>query len=232
MRIVLSGATALLILAGPSFGMAQPAPQFSVDDLEKSLSGAQATQTPSAASAGNCEAQGMVTGADGSCEPRMAGKRGFSLSAPEPAPTAARPPPSRANTPPPRRVASRPAAPVQQAVIAPAPRGFDLLISFENNSNELTDQAKANAKVFADALQRRQLRKARFAIEGHTDAVGSRGYNQNLSEARAKALVEYLVGEGVDRSRFQVRGYGFSQPLNGGDPKAPENRRVEARRLG
>src|SRR5690606_9897476 len=130
-----------------------------------------------------CEAQGMVTGADGSCEPRMAGKRGFSLSAPEPARPAARPAPAR-QAPPPRRVASRTPTPAPAAAAAPARRGFDLLITFETDSSRLTQQAEANAKVFADALQRRQLRKARFSIDGHTDAVGSRAYNQTLSEER------------------------------------------------
>lgn len=172
----------------------------------------------------------MTTGADGACEPRLAGKRGFSLAAPEPVRPAARPAPSRPAPPPPRRVASQPAAAAPVAARAPAPRAFDLLITFENDSNQLTEQAQANARVFADAIQRRPLRNARFAIDGHTDAVGSRAYNQTLSEERAKAVVDFLVGQGADRSRFQVHGYGFSRPINQ-DPRSAANRRVEARRL-
>ncbi|HYD44698.1 MAG TPA: OmpA family protein [Phenylobacterium sp.] len=232
MRVVLSGVAALLMLTSAPVCLAQPAPQFSVDDLETNLGRSSSPAPAAAASTGSCEAQGMTTGPDGVCEPRMAGKRGFSLSAPEPVRPAARPAAAPARrAPPPRRVASRTPAPsAAPAPVRPAQRGFDLLITFENDSNQLTEQAQANVKVFADALQRRPLRTARFAIEGHTDAVGSRAYNQNLSEQRANAVVDFLVREGVDRSRFTVRGFGFSQPI-ADDPRSAENRRVEARRL-
>ena len=65
-------------------------------------------------------------------------------------------------------------------------------------------------------------------IEGHTDSIGGRDYNLDLSRRRAQAVVEYLTSLGVDASRLQVRGYGFDRPLDGRSAASVENRRVEA----
>ena len=104
----------------------------------------------------------------------------------------------------------------------------DLRLSFLLNSAELTAQAKAEAKVFAEALRRPELANKRFRIEGHTDASGPRGHNVSLSERRAAAVADYLSNMGVPRSRFEVRGYGPDRPLDGRSPGSPDNRRVEA----
>jgi outer membrane protein OmpA-like peptidoglycan-associated protein/tetratricopeptide (TPR) repeat protein len=72
-------------------------------------------------------------------------------------------------------------------------------------------------------------------IGGHTDDKGGDAYNQRLSEARAQAVVEYLVSQGIDRSRLMAKGYGKSQPIapnksaNGSDNPAgrDKNRRTE-----
>jgi outer membrane protein OmpA-like peptidoglycan-associated protein len=70
----------------------------------------------------------------------------------------------------------------------------------------------------------------RFAVNGHTDAVGDRDYNLDLSSRRAKAVVDYLVSQGVDPSRLVPNGYGFDQPRLGLAPNNPRNRRVELSR--
>lgn len=49
-------------------------------------------------------------------------------------------------------------------------------------------------------------------ISGHTDTQGSAAYNQQLSEDRAKAVVDYLVAYGIERERFEFKGYGESMP--------------------
>jgi outer membrane protein OmpA-like peptidoglycan-associated protein len=82
--------------------------------------------------------------------------------------------------------------------------------------------------VFAQALKTPQLSNKRFVIEGHTDSIGGRHYNLDLSRRRAQAVVEYLTSLGVDSSRLDVRGYGFDRPLDGRSAAAMENRRVEA----
>ncbi|HWY98383.1 MAG TPA: OmpA family protein [Bacteroidia bacterium] len=50
-------------------------------------------------------------------------------------------------------------------------------------------------------------------ISGHTDASGSDKINTPLSQARAEAVVDYLVNLGIDRSRFVAKGYGPTQPV-------------------
>lgn len=70
-------------------------------------------------------------------------------------------------------------------------------------------------------------------IEGHTDNRGSRGYNQDLSERRAKAVVDYLVKKGIPRKRLKSKGYGFDRPV--ADNSTPlgraKNRRTEFKLL-
>ncbi|MCB9195111.1 MAG: OmpA family protein [Flavobacteriales bacterium] len=50
-------------------------------------------------------------------------------------------------------------------------------------------------------------------ISGHTDTQGSAAYNQQLSEDRAKAVVDYLVAYGIERERFEFKGYGETKPM-------------------
>ncbi|MEM9329214.1 MAG: OmpA family protein, partial [Bacteroidota bacterium] len=64
---------------------------------------------------------------------------------------------------------------------------------------------------------------------GHTDNVGSRSYNQNLSEDRALALFEMLVAMGVEEERMSYSGRGEMDPLvdNDSEENRAKNRRVE-----
>ncbi|MFN5168154.1 MAG: OmpA family protein [Cyclobacteriaceae bacterium] len=66
-------------------------------------------------------------------------------------------------------------------------------------------------------------------IGGHTDFVGTDEYNQKLSQGRTQSVVDYLVTQGIDRSRLTARGYGESQPIdtNETDEGRANNRRVE-----
>lgn len=69
----------------------------------------------------------------------------------------------------------------------------------------------------------------RIEIIGHTDDQGSEAYNQLLSENRAKAVVDYLVEQGILKERLSFKGMGKSQPLMPNDSEAHRalNRRVE-----
>ena len=49
-------------------------------------------------------------------------------------------------------------------------------------------------------------------IGAHTDRIGTEEYNNQLSEKRAKAVVEYLHGKGIEQERLVARGYGKNQP--------------------
>jgi len=67
-------------------------------------------------------------------------------------------------------------------------------------------------------------------IGGHTDAVGTKDYNINLSQRRAQAVKDYLVKKGIDTRRVKPVGYGKSKPLASNDDEEEGrelNRRVE-----
>jgi outer membrane protein OmpA-like peptidoglycan-associated protein len=109
-----------------------------------------------------------------------------------------------------------------------APETFDLMVTFELNSDQLSDAAKANLLEFSKALADPRLGAISLSIEGHTDATGPAGYNQILSERRADAVVTFLREQGADPSRFVVKGFGDANPRSD-DPFDPSNRRVETR---
>ncbi|MCK4676880.1 MAG: OmpA family protein [Bacteroidales bacterium] len=69
----------------------------------------------------------------------------------------------------------------------------------------------------------------KIEISGHTDNIGSDLYNQQLSEARAKAVVEYLTDKGIFVGRMTYVGYGEAQPiaLNDSEDGRQMNRRTE-----
>jgi outer membrane protein OmpA-like peptidoglycan-associated protein/tetratricopeptide (TPR) repeat protein len=71
--------------------------------------------------------------------------------------------------------------------------------------------------------------KLRIEISGHTDNVGSKKSNEQLSERRAKAVVDYLISKGVSASRLEYKGYGDTQPVSPNDtPQGrQQNRRTE-----
>ena len=87
------------------------------------------------------------------------------------------------------------------------PGAFDMLITFELGSDRLSEQARENLREFAKALNGEALRNATFSIDGHTDARGSRSYNNELSIRRADAVVHFLEGLGIDRSRLRAAGF-------------------------
>ncbi|MEI6854382.1 MAG: OmpA family protein, partial [Bacteroidota bacterium] len=66
-------------------------------------------------------------------------------------------------------------------------------------------------------------------ISGHTDNVGKENDNQLLSEARAKAVMDYFVRKGINPTRLTYKGYGSTQPIapNTTDEGRAKNRRVE-----
>ena len=72
---------------------------------------------------------------------------------------------------------------------------------------------------------------ALFEVAGHTDSVGEPEFNKKLSEDRARAVVQYLVDQGLDASRFTPAGYGPEQPIGDNNTTAgrAQNRRIEFR---
>lgn len=68
-----------------------------------------------------------------------------------------------------------------------------------------------------------------LAVEGHTDSTGTEAHNQQLSQARAKSVSNFLIKEGIDSTRLEVDGFGESQPIadNSTRDGRQQNRRVE-----
>ncbi len=68
----------------------------------------------------------------------------------------------------------------------------------------------------------------RCAVEGHTDDTGPPEWNQKLSVLRAEAVVEFLVGKGVERGRLTAIGHGEKLPWAPNDTESgrAQNRRV------
>lgn len=162
--------------------------------------------------------------------PRITATRGFSLSQPESSRERASTPSRRPNPAPRQRRAHNLATSSPPPAQGPGQR-VNLRLTFETGSANLTPTARTQAEAFASALLRPQLRNMRFMIEGHTDTVGTRARNVDLSERRAETLADFLVNAGVDRGRLVVRGYGPDRPLPGLRGTASENRRVEAVRI-
>ncbi|MEN3040455.1 MAG: FG-GAP-like repeat-containing protein [Bacteroidia bacterium] len=74
----------------------------------------------------------------------------------------------------------------------------------------------------------------RVEIAGHTDSDGSDTYNLRLSQARAQAVVDYLISRGIDSHRLVARGYGESRPIAPNDTpeNKQKNRRTELKIIG
>lgn len=107
-----------------------------------------------------------------------------------------------------------------------------LQVQFGFDSAELTPHGQRQLDELARALADRSLATAAFELGGHTDRVGEHGYNMRLSQARARAVMQYLqTTHGVQANRLQAVGYGFTRPIDPARPAAPINRRVEVRRL-
>ena len=97
---------------------------------------------------------------------------------------------------------------------------------FEKGKADLSESAKFVLHDLATVLK--QNPKVRLKLEGHTSAEGDAAFNQRLSEARAKAAVDFLVEhEGIEASRLEAEGKGSSELKNTENPKASENRRTE-----
>ena len=66
-------------------------------------------------------------------------------------------------------------------------------------------------------------------VEGHTDITGPHAYNMGLSDRRAKAVVDYLVGKGIKPSRLSAKGFGPDRPIADNATKLgrAKNRRVQ-----
>lgn len=98
-------------------------------------------------------------------------------------------------------------------------------VTFAFNSAQL--DANAQAVLRQQATWIRQFPEIRFRVFGHTDLVGSNAYNRSLGLKRANAVVAYLSGLGISRSRLEaVVSFGETQPLIVTQGRERRNRRT------
>lgn len=95
------------------------------------------------------------------------------------------------------------------------------------------DKSELRAESFMELNKLVQFLKqnpnVRIEIGGHTDDQGSDEYNDNLSEARAKAVRNYIVENGISAARLEYKGYGKRKPIadNSTEAGRAANRRTE-----
>ena len=112
---------------------------------------------------------------------------------------------------------------------AARPQALSLPVPFAFDSAEILPSAKAQLDAIAAGI-RLLPADQKVLIEGHTDAVGTEQYNEELSQRRAQSVRRYLVAtHGIESTRLQAVGLGEHDPLPGRNPLAGENRRVQFR---
>ncbi|MEQ8367462.1 MAG: OmpA family protein [Roseicyclus sp.] len=98
-------------------------------------------------------------------------------------------------------------------------------INFAFNSAVLDAEARAILQQQAHFI--RNFPEARFSVYGHTDLVGSNAYNNRLGLRRARAAVNFLVSQGIDRHRLDALvSLGETQPIVATEAEDRRNRRT------
>jgi general secretion pathway protein A len=102
-----------------------------------------------------------------------------------------------------------------------------LIIYFQHNSNEVTDEGFDILNRVAEFLARQP--RTRISVKGYTDSTGPRSYNLSVSQFRANAIKSYLVGKGVTAENIRAQGMGPDKPIasNRTAEGRHKNRRVE-----
>ena len=99
------------------------------------------------------------------------------------------------------------------------------MVTFEFDKSTLDADSRAILREQANWI--RQFPEIRFSVFGHTDLVGSAAYNEALGRRRANAVVNYLVSQGVNRSRLKALvSYGKTRPVIDTPNRERRNRRT------
>jgi outer membrane protein OmpA-like peptidoglycan-associated protein len=116
----------------------------------------------------------------------------------------------------------------QIAEIASTKPKIDLEIQFDYNSAQISNTSMPSVQALGKALTDASLKGSTFVIAGHTDAIGSDAFNQDLSERRADTIKRYLVElYGMAGSDLVTVGYGKTRLKDPANPTAAVNRRVQ-----
>ncbi|MEM7298229.1 MAG: OmpA family protein, partial [Bacteroidota bacterium] len=118
--------------------------------------------------------------------------------------------------------------------LSPIRQGASLVLKniyFDTDSYLLDERSVSEIQTIAEVM--RDNPYMQIEISGHTDDIGTKPYNQLLSENRARSVFESLRKEGIAAERVQYVGFGDSRPLVSNDSKKnrQSNRRIEFRVL-
>jgi len=111
------------------------------------------------------------------------------------------------------------------------PKIYDTVILFEFNEYKILDSQKKYLDELAAYFQKNP--KEIVEIGGHTDNLGSKEYNVNLSSKRAEVIKKYLIDKGVSETQLQTKAYWYSQPVadNSTEEGRAKNRRVSFKKI-
>jgi len=104
-------------------------------------------------------------------------------------------------------------------------------VFFDTNKSDIKTDA---SPLLGEAVTiMKENPEMRVEIQGHTDSTGPEAYNQTLSEKRANSILEYMLNQGIDSGRLEVKGYGESDPIASNETEAgrQKNRRVRFKRI-
>lgn len=100
-------------------------------------------------------------------------------------------------------------------------------IFFDTGLATLRDESESELKNLKKLLD--ENKSMTIEISGHTDNVGNDANNMKLSSDRALAVLQWLLNNGIDKTRLTSKGYGETKPIgdNNTEEGKQQNRRVE-----
>lgn len=108
-----------------------------------------------------------------------------------------------------------PPAPEQPARAVPQKVKLSSEATFQFGAAVLDEASRSRLDALAEEIARIRLEVV-LAV-GHADRIGPDEYNRQISEKRATAVKEYLVGKGVPADRIYTEGKGEKQPRHAGE---------------
>ncbi len=98
-------------------------------------------------------------------------------------------------------------------------------IFFDSDKSILKKESLTELTKLLEILNNNEA--LRIELGGHTDSDGNDEHNLQLSDNRAKAVVDWLIEKGVDKAKLQYKGYGESKPRVEND--TPQNKALNRR---
>lgn len=122
---------------------------------------------------------------------------------------------------------------LQSSGVSVTRQGDRIILNMPSNITFATDSTNVNSSFqpvlssVADVLK--EYEKTMIQVAGYTDSTGGQRYNMLLSQQRAQAVANALIGDGVQAVRIDTVGYGESNPIasNSTAEGRAKNRRVE-----